>query len=105
MEKSTLRGYQMELTMPTMTLLFKQLGLKHSESEIRQFIALHQLEDRNKNLSEASFWTAAQSDFLQQAIKEDANWAIVVDLLNSYLIGKHDKLNETTSYSNSHYCL
>ena len=37
------------------------------------------------SLHEAPFWSASQADFLQQAIKEDADWALIVDELSVML--------------------
>lgn len=76
----------MELIVPTMELLFKQLGLQYSQMEINQFIHQNKIQNKNINLTEAYCWTSTQADFLQEAIKEDAGWAPIVDLLNVCLL-------------------
>lgn len=71
-------------TEPTMTHLFQQLGLDHSEQGIAQFIKDHQLPTEVK-LSDARFWSDAQRQFLVEELKEDADWAVIVDQLNEAL--------------------
>ncbi len=61
--------------------LFAQLGLPHSEADIRNFIAAHPLSQETR-LPDAGFWTPAQADFLRDAWKADADWAPVIDQLN-----------------------
>ena len=65
---------------PRMTNLFLQLGLDASPAAIAQFIKTHQLPT-NVSLAEAPYWNDAQRQFLSEEIKEDAEWAIVVDQL------------------------
>ena len=69
---------------PRMTTLFLQLGLDADEAAIAQFIRAHQLPPEVK-LADASYWNVAQRQFLTEEIKEDADWAIVVDQLNEAL--------------------
>lgn len=69
---------------PRMTNLFEQLGLESSDEAIAQFIATHQLSAHIK-ISEASYWTESQRQFLSEKIKSDGSWAIIVDQLNESL--------------------
>lgn len=69
---------------PRMTNLFLQLGLDADEAAIAQFIRTHQLPTEVK-LADAPYWNEAQRQFLSEEIKEDAEWAIVVDQLNEAL--------------------
>ncbi|OTG67092.1 DUF2789 domain-containing protein [Acinetobacter silvestris] len=69
---------------PRMTHLFEQLGLDSSEEAIVKFIETHQL-DANMFTVQADFWTDAQRQFLEEKIKSDGEWAIVVDQLNEAL--------------------
>ena len=70
---------------PTLSDLFTQLGLAMEEAEIDAFI------DKNKGLAKATriedadFWNASQADFIRSALIEDAEWAEVIDQLNSRL--------------------
>lgn len=61
--------------------LFAQLGLPHSEADIRRFIATHPLSQETR-LPDAEFWTPAQAEFLRDSWKADADWAPVIDQLN-----------------------
>lgn len=74
----------MELITPTLTTLFEQLGLESDLSSIDAFIASHPLP-KNIKLSEATFWTPQQARFLKKELREDAEWALVVDELNERL--------------------
>lgn len=62
--------------------LFAQLGLPNSEAEIRAFIAAHRPLPPQMALAEASFWTPAQVALLQEQLREDADWAELIDQLN-----------------------
>lgn len=74
----------MSQTRPRMTNLFEQLGLDSSEEAIQKFIATHQL-DADTFLTQASFWTEVQRQFLEEKIESDGEWALVVDQLNESL--------------------
>lgn len=69
---------------PTLELLFEQLGLNASESDIDQFIREHQL-GADVELHQASFWSNAQREFLHSHWDKDDEWAIVIDTLNEQL--------------------
>ncbi|HEX8593461.1 MAG TPA: DUF2789 domain-containing protein [Pseudomonas sp.] len=74
----------MELTTPTLATLFEQLGLESDQASIDAFVASHSLPEDVK-LSEADFWTEQQARFLKEELREDAEWAPVVDELNVLL--------------------
>lgn len=69
---------------PRMTNLFLQLGLDADAASIAQFIRTHQLP-ADVRLADAPYWNDAQRQFLSEEIREDAEWAIVVDQLNESL--------------------
>ncbi len=75
----------MEIYQHGMPELFKQLGLGHSPKEIKEFVKNHRHTLDSAPLHKASFWTRSQSDFLKQAIEQDADWAEVVDQLDIML--------------------
>lgn len=62
--------------------LFAQLGLPNDAASIEQFIASHRPLAAGVPLSEASFWSAAQTAFLREACTQDADWAALADQLN-----------------------
>lgn len=74
----------MQEPIPSINLLFDQLGLPSSDAEIEAFIAAHLLPDGVK-LSDAEFWDNSQRDFLKEQLNADAEWAIPVDELNERL--------------------
>ena len=65
--------------------LFDQLGLDNSDQAIEDFLYKHRPIPHQVVLHEADFWSPSQAAFLQQALEEDADWAIVVDSLDSRL--------------------
>jgi hypothetical protein len=63
----------MELTRPTVSDLFAQLGLPNQEADIRAFIGAHRPMDGGALLADAPFWSPAQGRFLRDEIVEDAD--------------------------------
>ncbi|MEH6565408.1 MAG: DUF2789 domain-containing protein [Halopseudomonas sp.] len=74
----------MELPNKDLVTLFDQLGLDSDQASMDAFFASHALAPETK-LSEADFWTPSQATFLRDEIREDAEWAPVVDELNARL--------------------
>ncbi|RMQ42627.1 hypothetical protein ALQ04_03541 [Pseudomonas cichorii] len=74
----------MELPTHSLPNLFAQLGLDSDEDSIQNFVANHSLPDDVK-LIDAEFWTPQQARFLKEELREDADWAPVVDELNVLL--------------------
>ncbi|GGF55362.1 DUF2789 domain-containing protein [Alteromonas lipolytica] len=70
---------------PGLSELFVQLGLSADEQAIEQFISEHRGLKSSQPLAEAPFWSKAQASFLRQALAEDAEWAEVIDELNTRL--------------------
>jgi len=69
----------------TMSNLFAQLGLPADLAAIEEFISRHRPLGNEVALYRASFWTDSQRSFLKEEIIEDADWAGVIDELNSRL--------------------
>lgn len=69
----------------TLNDLFLQLGLNNRETDIDAFIEAHKGLASAVKLEDASFWTAQQSDFIANALFEDAEWAELIDQLNNRL--------------------
>lgn len=65
--------------------LFDQLGLDSSDQAIDAFVDAHGPIAADIKLHQADFWSKAQGDFLQQMLKEDADWAEIVDELDTRL--------------------
>jgi hypothetical protein len=79
----------MESSMHSLSNLFAQLGLSSDEFAIERFIKTHSPLATNTLLSDASFWTQAQASFLREEILNDADWAEVIDQLNTKLHSKN----------------
>ena len=75
----------MESSMHSLSNLFAQLGLSSDELAIERFIKTHSPLATNTLLSDAPFWTPVQSSFLREEILNDADWAEVIDQLNTRL--------------------
>lgn len=75
----------MELPTHDLAALFKQLGLDAEPADISAFIATHSPLPANLKLADAQFWSAAQADFLREEVREDADWAEIVDQLDMLL--------------------
>ncbi|MEQ8954582.1 MAG: DUF2789 family protein [Gammaproteobacteria bacterium] len=75
----------MELNDPDLCELFAQLGLDNSPAAVESFIADHCPIPQGISLHKAEFWTPVQAEFLCQAIADDAEWAVVVERLDSRL--------------------
>jgi hypothetical protein len=65
--------------------LFDQLGLPSDDVSINTFIDSHYPLSDNIPLWEAPWWNNSQAVFIREALKDDANWEIAVDELNSRL--------------------
>lgn len=70
-----------------MSSLFAQLGRASDIGSIRQFIESNAPIGGDVQLHEATCWSASQAAFLRDALLDDAEWAEVVDALNSELHG------------------
>ena len=84
-DMTSLGRESMELYAHNISALFGQLGLDNSDDAIEAFIIAHRPVPENLRLHEAEFWSSSQADFLHEAIDEDADWAEVVDILDTML--------------------
>ena len=75
---------------PSFTALFEQLGLDSDPLSIARFLKQHAPLEEGIHLHEAPFWTPQQAMLLQEKLKCDDDWAIVVDQLNAALHEKPD---------------
>lgn len=75
----------MQVKPPTIPVLFDQLGLPSSDADIQAFILRNRPLPANVKLFEAAFWTESQAKFLREEIACDAEWAVVVDKLDTEL--------------------
>ena len=85
----------MDTNPSSMTNLFLQLGLPADKPAIAAFIEDHQLPEQTA-LVDAPFWNDAQRQFLREELREDADWAIVVDELSEVLHADAVKARQPT---------
>ena len=65
--------------------LFAQLGLPSGQDDIRAFLGHRGPLPGAVALADAPFWTPAQASLLRDGLAQDADWAQVVDELNTAL--------------------
>lgn len=65
--------------------LFEQLGLPADSASIQAFIEHHAPLAEDVGLAEAPFWSPSQAELIRSALDDDADWAEVVDQLNTSL--------------------
>ena len=75
----------METPIHSIASLFEQLGLDASEQAINAFISKHSPLPANVELCNADIWNASQATFLKQMKEDDADWAEIVDQLDTML--------------------
>lgn len=75
----------MEAQTHTMANLFAQLGLSTEPADIDNFITEWRPQSMGVSVCNAPFWTEAQRHFLKEEIILDADWAGVIDELNTRL--------------------
>jgi hypothetical protein len=69
----------------TMSQLFAQLGLPDDPAAIYWFVTHHAPLPGHLRLAEAPFWTSSQAHLLARGVADDADWAVVVDTLDTML--------------------
>ena len=75
----------MDSPTPSLSDLFRQLGLPDDDASIAYFIGHHAPLPPDVRLSDARFWTLTQARFLCEEVALDADWAPIVDRLDTML--------------------
>jgi Protein of unknown function (DUF2789) len=75
----------MDTTRVTMNQLFAQLGLPDDDDSIRAFVKANRPLPMTVRLYEAPFWTPGQAQLIEQKLKDDGEWALLIDTLNAQL--------------------
>ena len=73
----------MDTTKHTFTTLFEQLGLPSDEGSIESFIENYSPLPAEIALQDAPFWSEGQSNFLEEGLEEDSDWAEIIDELDA----------------------
>ncbi|MEJ6473594.1 DUF2789 domain-containing protein [Pseudoalteromonas piscicida] len=74
----------MDTSQHTMSTLFAQLGLDNDPKAIETFVKQHRLPN-DMLLSQAPFWNEGQRHFIEESLKEDADWSELIDELDAML--------------------
>jgi hypothetical protein len=75
----------MDTTKHTLTTLFDQLGLPSDAASIESFIAKYSPLPSEIALQDAPFWSDSQSNFLEEGLEEDSDWAEIIDELDAQM--------------------
>ncbi len=75
----------MDTTRHTLTTLFEQLGLASDQASIEEFIAKYSPLPAEIALQDAPFWSGSQSNFLEEGLEDDSDWAEVIDELDAQM--------------------
>ncbi|WP_306591830.1 DUF2789 domain-containing protein [Geothrix sp. 21YS21S-4] len=80
-----MNGNLHSVTHHSMTDLFVQLGLPSQPAEIQAFIESNCPLDTHIPLYQAPFWSLSQAQFLREQVQDDADWAGIIDKLDTGL--------------------
>lgn len=75
----------MEMPTHTIVSLFNQLGLESTDEAMDAFINRNSPLPGNIMLHKADFWNTSQASCLKEMKDEDADWAEIVDQLDTML--------------------
>ncbi len=76
----------------SMTDLFDQLGLPSRPVDIAAFVRSHCGMTADVPVWDAPFWTPSQACFLREKLRDDSDWALVIDSLSATLHEKPEHL-------------
>lgn len=75
----------MDTSKHTLSTLFQQLGLAADDASIEEFVRQHSPLPQKVALADANFWSLSQSQFLQEGLEDDSDWAEAIDELSALL--------------------
>ncbi|MET4027001.1 hypothetical protein ABIE59_002535 [Marinobacter sp. MBR-99] len=75
----------MDTSKHTLSTLFEQLGLPSEQGSIESFVARHSPLPSEIAIQDAPFWSESQSQFLEEGLEEDSDWAEIIDELDALL--------------------
>ncbi|MBZ2170320.1 MULTISPECIES: DUF2789 domain-containing protein [Marinobacter] len=73
----------MDTSKHTINTLFEQLGLPSDEASVDQFISEHSPLPAGTAIQDAPFWSESQSNFLEEGLEQDSDWAEIIDELDA----------------------
>ncbi|MDK8465592.1 DUF2789 domain-containing protein [Marinobacter sp. SS13-12] len=75
----------MDTSNHTFSALFEQLGMPADKQSIEDFIAKHSPLPSEIALQDAPFWSESQSQFLEEGLEDDSDWAEIIDELDALM--------------------
>ena len=75
----------MDTSKHNLSTLFDQLGLASDEKSIEAFITRYSPVSHEIALQDAPFWSESQSQFLEEGLEDDSDWAEIIDELNALM--------------------
>lgn len=75
----------MDTSKHSLHTLFEQLGLQSGQKEIEDFIGRYSPLPSEIAIQDAPFWSESQSQFLEEGLEEDSDWAEIIDELDALL--------------------
>lgn len=75
----------MDTSNHTFSVLFEQLGMPSDKQSIEDFIAKHSPLPSEIALQDAPFWSESQSQFLEEGLEDDSDWAEIIDELDALM--------------------
>lgn len=75
----------MDTSNHTFSALFEQLGMPADKQSIEDFIAKHSPLPPEIALQDAPFWSESQSQFLEEGLEDDSDWAEIIDGLDALM--------------------
>ncbi|TKV69458.1 DUF2789 domain-containing protein [Marinobacter panjinensis] len=75
----------MDTSNHTFRALFEQLGMPADKQSIEDFIAKHSPLPSEIALQDAPFWSESQSQFLEEGLEDDSDWAEIIDELDALM--------------------
>ncbi|BEH13194.1 DUF2789 domain-containing protein [Marinobacter shengliensis] len=75
----------MDTSKHTLSVLFQQLGLPSDQKSMESFIARYSPLPPEIAIQDAPFWSESQSQFLEEGLEEDSDWAEIIDELDALL--------------------
>ena len=75
----------MDTSPKQMPELFDQLGLPSAPEDIEAFVKRYRPLPDHLKLADAPIWNDSQASFLKEKLREDSDWALVIDNLSAQL--------------------
>ncbi|GGC69826.1 DUF2789 domain-containing protein [Marinobacter halophilus] len=75
----------MDTSKHSLHTLFEQLGLPSERKDIEAFIGQYSPLPSEIAIQDAPFWSESQSQFLEEGLEDDSDWAEIIDELDALI--------------------